>query len=370
MAGTTPYSTIDRAIHKLAFSSSMLQEMLNDLEQSLFSKSWRDAKAEKPIFITSLPRAGTTIILESLYRLPGLAAHTYRDMPFILSPVIWHKLAKLFHSKGIHRERAHGDGLSISEDSPEAFEEVLWKKYFAQQYTDSAIELWPADFRDGVGEEYFTILHEHMKKIISLRRPDNISGGRYVSKNNANISRIGFLKKLFPEAHIVIPLRNPVEHAISLWRQHTNFLEQHAADDFARRYMEDIGHYEFGVLHRPIQFPGLMALTQDRESTMLDYWLGYWISAFEYLAEQSDVSILCYETLCRSGSAGISRLSRQLGIDAAEKEIESAASVFRAPPAKREMAHKTDAQLTKRAMYVYDVLRQRCLLNDLCNVSQ
>lgn len=362
MTGTTPYSTIDRAIHKLAFGSSMLQEMLNDIEQSLFSKNWRDAEAEKPIFITSLPRAGTTIILESLCRLPGLAVHTYRDMPFILTPVIWHKLARLFHRKGIHRERAHGDGLSISEDSPEAFEEVLWKKYFAQQYTSSSIELWPAEFRDDPGEGFATIFHEHMKRIISLRQPDNIPRGRYISKNNANISRIGFLKKLFPEAHIVIPLRNPVEHAISLWQQHVNFLEQHAADDFVRRYMEDIGHYEFGVLHRPIQFPGLVALTQGRESTTLDYWLGYWISAFEYLAEQPDVSILSYETLCQSGSSGVSRLSRQLGIDATEKEIERAASIFRAPPVKREMKYKADAQLTKRALDVYDVLQQCCLL--------
>ena len=362
MASTTPYSTVDRAIHKLAFGSSTLQDMLNDIERSLFSKAWSRASAEKPIFITSLPRAGTTIILESLCRLPGLATHTYRDMPFILTPVLWHKLANIFYKKGIHRERAHGDGLLISEDSPEAFEEVLWKKYFSQQYTDGTLELWPVKYHDGTGKEFLTYFHEHMKKIISLRQPENIINGRYISKNNANISRVGFLKNILPEAHIIIPLRNPVEHAISLWRQHMNFMEQHASDDFTRRYMEDIGHYEFGVLHRPIRFPNFVSLTQNLESTTLDYWLGYWISAFEYLSEQRDISILCYETLCQSGAGGMLKLCEQLEIDAAEEDIINAASVFHAPSASRQATYNADFRLTKYAMEIYELLQGRCLL--------
>jgi len=359
---TTPYSRIDRAIHKLAFSSSTLQDMLNDVEHSLFSKSWGSASAKKPIFITSLPRAGTTVILESLYRLPSLAAHTYRDMPFILTPVLWHKVARIFYSKGTHRERAHSDGLLISEDSPEAFEEVLWKKYFNQYYTDSAMELWPAKFHDDADKEFVTFFHEHMKKIISLRQSGDVINGRYISKNNANISRLGYLKNIFPQAQIIIPLRHPVEHAISLWRQHMNFLDKHISDDFTRQYMEDIGHYEFGVLHRPIRFPGLATLTHNLDSTTLDYWLGYWISAFEYLSGRQDISILSYETLCQSGADGILELCRQLEIDASEEDAANAASVFHAPPASRVSTHTADVRLTKRALETYGLLRERCLL--------
>ena len=364
-SSTTHYSIVDRAIHKLAFGSPMLQDMLNDIERSLFSKSWSRARAEKPIFITSLPRAGTTIILESLCRLPSLATHTYRDMPFILTPVLWHKLAKVFYRKGIYRERAHGDGLSISEDSPEAFEEVLWKKYFSEKYTDYTLELWPVKYHDGTDKEFFICFHEHMKKIIFLRQPNNIINGRYISKNNANISRVGFLKSLFPEAHIMIPLRNPIEHAISLWRQHINFMGQHVSDDFTRRYMEDIGHYEFGVLHRTLRFPNFVSLTHNLEPTTLDYWLGYWISAFEYLSEQLDISILHYETLCQSAAEGMFKLCKQLEIDATEEDVINAAGVFHSPSASREATHCADVRLTKRAMGLYDLLQDRCLLKQL-----
>ena len=96
MSVKTPssYSKLDRALHKLAFDSSPLQDILGDMEEGLFARQWREIAIENPIFITSLPRAGTTIVLETLYRISNLATHTYRDMPFILTPVIWQKLSR------------------------------------------------------------------------------------------------------------------------------------------------------------------------------------------------------------------------------------------------------------------------------------
>jgi len=35
--------------------------------------------------------------------------------------------------------------------------------------------------------------------------------------------------------------------------------------------MSDIGHYEFGDLHRPIDFPGLDDLTRGRDPSKPDY---------------------------------------------------------------------------------------------------
>ena len=170
MTNSAPYSRLDRALHNLAFGSSVLQNLLEDIETSFFTKTWQNCSAKNPIFITSLPRSGTTIILEALHRLPGLATHTYRDMPFIFTPVLWNRISKNIRKKSVLRERAHGDGLVISEDSPEAFEEVLWRKYFPQYYTEDGISLW-----NSINPDFTKYFQEHMKKIVSLREIERAS---------------------------------------------------------------------------------------------------------------------------------------------------------------------------------------------------
>lgn len=351
----TPYSPLDRALHNLAFGSSILQSVLADIETGLYAKSWQQTRTNKPIFITSLPRAGTTIILEALYRLPNMATHTYRDMPFILTPVLWSKLSSRIQNKSIRRERAHGDGLVVSEDSPEAFEEVLWKKCFPINYSDHGINLWDASNKDF--SDYF---HQHMRKIVFLRQPQN-DDGRYVSKNNGNIARIGAIKLMFPDSFIIVPLRNPIEHAISMWRQHKNFLRLHASDKFTRKYMADIGHYEFGHLHLPILFPGISSLIADLNPEALDYWVAYWIVAFEYLAEQDGIIFVSYEKLCQSPVQGLKNLCDQIELSASRSEITSVANIFKAPPEGRKQCHNIDNLLIDRANMQYKKLLPMCL---------
>jgi hypothetical protein len=355
MSGT-PYSRLDRALHNVAFGSSMLQNLLEDIETSFLAKTWKDIPANNPVFITSLPRAGTTIVLEALHRLPGLATHTYRDMPFIFTPVLWNKLSGGIRKESIMRERAHGDGLVISEDSPEAFEEVLWLKYFPEHYSNHGINLW--DSADEIFTNYF---HQHMQKIVSLRQPQD-PDCRYLSKNNCNIARIDAIREMFPDASIIIPLRDPLEHAISLWRQHNNFLNQHSRDDFVRKYMADIGHFEFGLLHRPIQFPGFNSLTAGLDPESRNYWIAYWISAFEYLSRQDGIAFISYEKLCLSPVQGLGKLCQQIALQAKTVEIAAAASVINAPPPDRKLDHTCDQVLTERAYHLHQKLLSQCLL--------
>ena len=357
MTSGANYSRIDRALHKMSFSSSVLQDVLADIETSLFSDAWKEVDISKPVFITSLPRAGTTIILEALHQLPGLAAHTYRDMPFILTPVLWGKLSASMRSESIRRERAHGDGLLISEDSPEAFEEVLWRKYFPDNYSDAYISLWKT-----TNAEFTEYFREHMQKIVLLRQPDDLKG-RYVSKNNGNVARTAVIKEMFPDASIIIPLRNPIEHAISMWRQHLNFLEQQAADKFVSRYMEDIGHYEFGGLHRPIRFPRLELLTSGQTPASLDYWIAYWIAAFDHLAQQDGIEFLSYENLCQSPASGLDKLCQHIDLEVSPELIAAAAKIFRSAPDARKLQHNANPELIAQAENIYSSLLSGCLLN-------
>lgn len=327
MAAELNYSALDRLVHRLAFGAPVVQMMAAEIEESLFGRAYAEVEVREPVFITSLPRAGTTVLLEALNRLPRVATHLYRDMPFVMAPLLWSRLTGRFRKPGGLGERAHGDGLEIGYDSPEAFEEVVWKALRRDKYAGPRFPLWS---EGDASEEARRVLRAHMRKIIALRRPE---GGRYVSKNNGNLARLDILPRLFPDAVILVPLRRPAAHAMSLLRQHRGFLERHARDPFARRYMADIGHFEFGALHRPIAFPGLDERIAGRDPLGLDYWLGYWIAAYEHVrARRERLILVSHEALCQAPREGLARLSAALEI-AADGDLAPAVGMYRAPTA-------------------------------------
>ena len=270
--------------------------------------------------------------------------------------MLWNRLSSKFRRQSAQIERAHADGLAVNEDSPEAFEEILWRKYFDHKHTASGISLWST-----ADSNFVTYFREHMQKIVLARQPGHLKEGRYVSKNNNNVGRIPALQDMVSDALIVVPVRDPLEHAISLWSQHQNFSRRQASDPFVRKYMEDIGHYEFGTLHRPIKFPSVGVLTEDRSPDSIDYWLAYWIAAFEHLSACEGIVFLSYESLCRSPVESVTQLSRQLCIRATGSEIEDAASMLRGATPSRKHVHSTDKELSERAMFVYRELLCCCL---------
>jgi len=354
-----PYSRLDQIVHNLAFGSSMLQNLLADFE-TRWSTEWVDIPVSKPVFITSLPRSGTTIILETLNRLPGLATHTYRDMPFLLTPVAWSKLSAKFRRQSEHRERAHGDGLQVNEDSPEAFEEILWRKHYRKKYTKKGIQLWK-----GSNEKFKERFVDHIKKIISLRSASTEKPARYVSKNNANIARVETIKSMFDDAIILVPLRDPIDHAVSMWRQHKNFTEQHEREPFVKKYMADIGHFEFGALHRPIQFPGLNEMTSEFQPDSINYWVAYWLVAFEFLATQEQVRILRYERFCVLGAKGLTRVCEVIDLDASTEEIEIAVRILKAPSKTKGGTREINQDLIKRSTELHNRLSEKCILKGI-----
>jgi hypothetical protein len=276
----------------------------------LFGKEFAGAHDRDPIFVTSLPRAGTTILLTALCDLPEFASHTYRDMPFVMAPVLWSKMSRSFQKDQTMKQRAHGDGIQFGYDSPEAFEEIVWKNFWPSNYKGDRIDTWVGSSTNAEATEFF---RKHFAKIVALRCKDRMESGRYISKNNCNIARLDLIPIMFPDAKIVMPIRSPMEHAASLHRQHSNFLERHKTDVFAKRYMRDIGHFEFGELHKPIMFPGLAETLPDFSPTTLDYWLNYWIAGFKFAAERrSSLIVVAHEQVCTDSVSTISRLFEEL----------------------------------------------------------
>src|SRR5690606_5543850 len=181
-------------------------------------------RVEKPVHVTGLARSGTTILLELLARHPEAATHRYRDFPPVLVPWMWNRfLAYAARGDAVATERAHGDRIMITPESPEAFEEAARHPEFEAFYRD------------------------HVRKLLLVR-----GGRRYVAKGNYNVTRLGYIRTIFPDARFVIPVRDPVWHIASLMRQHERFAGEGARDERVRRHMRRSGHYEFGLDRRPI----------------------------------------------------------------------------------------------------------------------
>lgn len=346
-----PYSPMDKALHLYAFSSSA-QSTLAGLENRLWRKRIQNTPNQRPIFVTSLPRAGTTILLELLARQNEFASPTYRHMPFTMAPLLWGRYSRLLRKSGAKAERAHGDGIEVDFESPEAFEEMVWMAFWKDRYTDQNISLWEAEDRHA---EFESFLDQHMRKVI-IGKPGATS---YVSKNNANIARLPLLKALYPESRILVPVREPLAQVQSLMRQHQRFSDLHQRDRFARQYMEGIGHFEFGAALRPIAFAGAPSSSEGAEH--VDYWLRYWIAAYEHVLTHAprDTVFVDHEALSQTPSQQLPRLAEALAVDD-QAAIITCSDMFHASREVESLAGATP-ELISRVREVHAELLERTL---------
>jgi len=357
MAFENSYSRTERLLHKMAFSSWGLQASLADIEDRMFAQELAGIDVQKPVFVSALPRGGTTILLELIESSGEFAAHRYRDMPFLMVPMIWSTYAKGFRTDDTARERAHGDGMLVSVDSPEAFEEVLWRTFFKHNYGQKTIRPFDAT-RDAEFDRFFP---QHIRKIIALRRRDGGKAERYLSKNNLNIARMPLIKAMLPDALVLTPFRPPVQHAASLLRQHLNFLDIHEQDEFARDYMESIGHYDFGENLKPVNFGNWFDTVREVSRRTLNFWLRYWVATYSTLIEQSapGMHFIAYERLCERPTEGLGRIGEILGLKDSSALMAQSSRLKAAKP--YDVPADVDPQLLKTAEDLYQRLLEAAL---------
>ena len=240
------------------------------------------------VFVAGLARAGTTILMRQLYATGVFRSLTYRDMPFVMAPNLWAAFTGRMRHQMAAQERAHGDGILVDFDSPEALDEVFWRIQCGARYIHpdhlAPMQATPED-RSAFQAYVAAILRSQPKK-------------RYLSKNNNNILRLPDLAQSFPQAMILIPFRDPLDHAVSLQHQHQTFLTRHAEDPFSLRYMNWLAHHEFGANHKPFRFYG--AGPAGDPTRDLGYWLQLWQKTYDYAARTAprQAIFVCYETLC------------------------------------------------------------------------
>ena len=260
------YSNIQKFLHDFVLSKKIINKSLFELEKLIYLKN-RDITNESHVFITGLPRSGTTALLYFFYSSNEFSSLTYNNMPFILSP----NFSKLIYKKNItKKKRLHGDAIDYDNNSPEALDEVFFNN--------------DVEFVKNELANYIQLILFSNKKI------------RYLSKNNLNYKRIEFIHSILPNSIFLIPIREPLKHAYSLLKQHLNFTKLQKQDDFIKRYMSYLGHNEFGLHHKPwnnnINFKDL---------NKIDYWIEQWRLFYSYIYDKykhkNNVHFVIYEKL-------------------------------------------------------------------------
>ena len=256
------YSKIQKFLHDFVLSKKIINKSLFEFEKIICPKK-KDIKNQSHVFITGLPRSGTTSLLYFLFFSDEYACLTYNNMPFILSP----HFSNLFHKKDItKKKRLHGDGIDFDNNSPEALDEIFFNNN--------------EEFIENELENYIQLILNYNKK------------NKYLSKNNLNYKRIDLIQSILPNSIFLIPIREPLQHANSLLNQHLHFSQLQKEDDFIRRYMNYLGHNEFGLNHKPWNDP---INYQDRGK--IDYWLEQWILFYKDIYNKYQSYTNCYFVL-------------------------------------------------------------------------
>ena len=263
------YSKIQKFLHNFVLSKKFINKSLFEIEKIIYLKNIQ-IKDQSHIFITGLPRSGTTSLLNYIFSSNQYASLTYKCMPFVLSP----NFSKLFHKKNIKKkERVHGDGITYDINSPEAFDEVFFNN----------------------NDEFVKNELVNYLQLICLSENKD----KYLSKNNLNFNRINLINTLLPNCNFLIPIREPLQHAYSLLTQHLHFSQLQKKDDFIRRYMNYLGHNEFGLNHKPWNNP-----INFHNLNEIDYWLEQWFLFYKNIFNKYQSFTSChfivYEELTNS----------------------------------------------------------------------
>ena len=252
------YSKIQKFLHDFILSKKIINRSLFELEKIIYLKN-KDIKNQPHVFITGLPRSGTTILLNFLFSSDEYASLTYNNMPFILSP----NFSKLFYKKNItKKERLHGDGIDFDNNSPEALDEIFFNN----------------------NEEFIKNELENYIKLILI---DNKN--KYLSKNNLNYKRIDLIQSILPNSIFLIPIREPLQHSYSLLKQHLHFSQLQHENDFIKRYMNYLGHNEFGLNHKPWNNP-----IHFNNLNNINYWLEQWYLFYKNILKNYQTYNNCF----------------------------------------------------------------------------
>lgn len=290
---------------------------LGELESRWLEQKLQNIVIRHPVYIGSLARSGSTVLLESIAEHSDVASFGYQDFPFVQMPVWWRQLSQwIFDLDTAPAERAHGDRILVTPKSPEAFEEILWMHFFPQLHRSELSQLL------GNNQSHPEFEKCYRAVIQKLLWQQGVS--RYVAKGNYNIGRMDYLSRLFPDAKFVLPVRNPLTQVASLLRQHRHFCHLQQQDPAILKYLQRAGHFEFGRDRRPVNMGNpedsrqiLQLFESDRD---VEAYALQWRVIYHYVNQikaRDNVKLVYYEALCANADQVLTDLYQWLGLEPA-----------------------------------------------------
>ncbi len=304
------YNFLSKLLHQISLGSKAVSEISFDIDQAIFSsKKNTNLLKENHIFISGLARSGTTALLEILNKSDEFISLTYSHMPLILAPNLNRKLS-ITNMDIELKERAHKDGIFINNLSPEALDEVFWKVFLKDSYIKKdRLEI------NKISKETSLKFKNYINQI-TFNKGDS---KRYLSKNNNLVLRFETILSQFPKAKIIIPFRDPLQHAISLLNQHIHFYQLHQKDSFSLKYMNWLGHHEFGLNQKPFYFGNdeIFERMSNYSKVDINYWLLTWLNYYKYVLENYSDSVILfsYERFCENPNEIMNILSKQINLN-------------------------------------------------------
>lgn len=276
----------------------------------------------QPVYVSSLPRSGTTIVMEMLEQHPDLTSHRYSDFPGVWTPY-WRNylLQRTRRERPAPTERAHGDRIQVSNDSPEAVEEVLWSHFFPGQHDPRSSQVLDGRRRNAGFDSFY---RDHIRKLLAVR-----GAPRYLAKGNYNLARLRYILSLFPDARFLVPVRDPVPHVASLAKQHDLFVRSSAEDPRIPLQLALSGHHEFGPGRRVVNYGNDDAVEAITAAWAAGHeaegWSLYWAETYRHVLGQLEqdpnlartVLLFRYEDLCARSPEAIDRILAHCGLDPA-----------------------------------------------------
>ena len=301
------YSKEAKLLHRVVLNNFHIGRALLRYQIKNFDESYVKGRIIG-VVVTGLARSGTTAVSMAIARSGKFNSLDYSNMPFVLSPSFWRKLYK--PSKALKQiERAHGDGIQIGYSEIEALEEVFFINLLNGDYIKENVlesHTIPADVNS---------LYRRYVKSISIDK-------LYLAKNNNWILRGDSFLEQNPDIKVVVLFREPLEHSLSLLKQHKRFVGLQGNDDFVLEYMNFIGHHEFGLGMKPFNLGSF----KDRGSypkQSVNYWLVLWLHYYSTILHLKGVYLVCYEEYCSKPNEVLNGICQAIGVSEIYKEERS-----------------------------------------------
>ena len=221
----------------------------------------KDVKGQdaNPIFLLSVARQGTTAISDFVCENYQIAHVQFNDAPYYLVP----EFAKFKKDDVVSMKRFHLDALMTHSFSLDAFDEAFATHMNTHHRSD------------------YVAWYDNFIQRLCFSRKRQFA----FVKNNNNWQRYDMLRTM-PSAQFILLLREPLETAISLARNHIEFCKLGRDDTFFADYMTMIGHKEFGP-----NYVNINAFDRLDKSDLLPYiqvFLEDWIAYARFVEKTLD----------------------------------------------------------------------------------